>query len=90
MKIEILPEAKADLDGGFWFYERQEAGLGEYFLSSVTSDIRSLQLFARIHPKYGDRLECLPQDFPIQYFIVLVKTSFAYMPLSTIDATRVG
>ncbi len=21
MKIEILPEAQADLDGGYWFYE---------------------------------------------------------------------
>jgi len=42
MKIEILPEAKAALDDGYWFYERQSFGLGEYFLSSVASDIRSL------------------------------------------------
>jgi len=49
MNIEMLPEAQADLDDGYWFYENQVAGLGEYFLTSIVSDIRSLQLFAGIH-----------------------------------------
>lgn len=68
MKIEILPEARADLDDGFWFYERQAEGLGEYFLSSLTSDIRSLQLFAGIHSRFGDRFRMLASRFPYSIF----------------------
>jgi len=68
MNIEILPEAKADPDDGFWFYERQGTGLGEYFLSSLTSDIRSLQLFAGIHLRFGDRFRMLASRFPFSIF----------------------
>lgn len=31
MKIEILDLATNDLVEGRWFYEKQEAGLGDYF-----------------------------------------------------------
>jgi hypothetical protein len=46
VKIEILDEAEADLIEGFQFYERQETGLGWYFLDSLFSDIDSLLLYA--------------------------------------------
>lgn len=39
MTIEILVSAKNDLDEGYWFYERQQEGLGPYFRSSVGADI---------------------------------------------------
>ncbi len=68
MRIEILPEAKADLDDGYWFYDRQNLGLGEYFLSSVTSDIRSLQLFGGIHPRYLGKFRMLATRFPYSVF----------------------
>jgi hypothetical protein len=42
VRIEVLDEAEADLVTGFHFYERQEAGLGGYFLNSLFSDIDSL------------------------------------------------
>ena len=48
MKIEILDEAEADLIEGFHFYERQETGLGLYFLDSLFSDIDSLLLRLQI------------------------------------------
>ena len=35
MKIVILPSARDDLADGFDFYERQRAGLGDYFLESL-------------------------------------------------------
>ena len=44
MKIIILPSARDDLADGFDFYERPRAGLGDYFLDSLFSDIDSLQL----------------------------------------------
>ena len=46
MKIVILPSARDDLAVGFRFYERQQAGLGSYFLESLFSDIDSLRLYA--------------------------------------------
>jgi hypothetical protein len=49
MRIEILSEAEDDLVAGAKFYERRCAGLGEYFLNSLYSDIDSLLLYAGIH-----------------------------------------
>ena len=46
MKIKILKSAKNDLREGFYFYESQQAGLGTYFLETLSSDIESLKLFA--------------------------------------------
>ena len=31
MNLLILPSARDDLRGGFYFYEKQRAGLGDYF-----------------------------------------------------------
>jgi hypothetical protein len=31
--VVISSDAFADLEDGFWFYEAQEAGLGDYFRS---------------------------------------------------------
>jgi hypothetical protein len=50
VKIRILNEAEQDLVDGALFYEAQDAGLGNYFLDSLSADIDSLQLFAGIHP----------------------------------------
>lgn len=68
MKIEILPEAQADLDDAYWFYERQTSGLGEYFLSSIASDITSLRLFAGIHAMFRDKHRMLASRFPYSVF----------------------
>ena len=39
MKIKILLSANEDLINGFYFYERQSAGLGSYFLDTLFSGI---------------------------------------------------
>ncbi len=41
--IEYLDLAKSDLLAGYWFYEKQQTGLGEYFLSNIYSDIELLR-----------------------------------------------
>ena len=43
MKVQILDETQQDLVEGYRFYESQVAGLGDYFLDSLFSDIDSLQ-----------------------------------------------
>jgi hypothetical protein len=39
LKIRILSLAVQDLDSGRGFYDRQQPGLGDYFLDSLFSDI---------------------------------------------------
>lgn len=49
----------------FDFYERNEPGLGGYFLDSLYSDIDSLQLYAGIHRiHFGQYHRLLSKRFP--------------------------
>jgi hypothetical protein len=70
MKLRILASAKKDLEEGYRFYEAQNAGLGEYFITSVEADIESLLLYAGIHPivyKGFHRSLCRTFPFAIYY-----------------------
>ena len=49
--VRIGVSAERDLLVGFDFYETQAAGLGQYFLDSLFSDIDALALYAGVHPK---------------------------------------
>lgn len=49
MIIVITESASDDIAEGFLFYELQQEGLGEYFESSITADIRSLIIYAGVH-----------------------------------------
>jgi len=64
MKIFILPSAQDDLAAGFRFYERQQEGLGGYFLESLFSDIDSLRLYAGVHQKVFGYHRLLSKRFP--------------------------
>jgi hypothetical protein len=44
MTIRISEGALADLDDGYWFYELQESGLGDYFAITLSSDIEGLKV----------------------------------------------
>ena len=78
MKTAIQPAALADLRRGFYFYERQEEGLGTYFLDSLYSDIDSLRLFAGIHTvHFGKFYRLLSMRFPFAvYYVVRDDTAF--------------
>jgi hypothetical protein len=52
MRITVLDEAEQDLVDGYRFYEANGAGLGDYFLDSVFSDIDSLQVYAGVHARH--------------------------------------
>lgn len=69
MNIKIHDDATTDLVGGFWFYEKQQDGLGAYFLDSLFSDIDSLGLYAGIHPVvFGDYYRLLSKRFPFAIY----------------------
>jgi len=64
MNIQILDEAQTDLREGAQFYERQNVGLGTYFLDTIFSDIDSLILYAGVHIKLNDYHRLLSKTFP--------------------------
>lgn len=64
MKIRLLSSAVEDLHKGRLFYEKQGEGLGEYFFSSLFSDIDSLTLYGGIHPKVFGYHRMLSKRFP--------------------------
>ena len=76
MRIVIQSSALADLADGFDFYERNEPGVGSYFLDSLYSDIDSLQLYAGIHTiHFGKYHRLLSKRFPYGiYYLVQENT----------------
>ncbi len=68
-RVQITPSAEDDLLDGFSFYEAREAGVGDYFLQCLVSDIDSLGLFAGIHPKSHLGLYCTSSKrFPFSIY----------------------
>lgn len=77
MNIHVLRSAKRTIADGIRFYERLEAGLGAYFLSSIMADIRSLAVYAGVHQKYDDeffRMVC--KRFPFSIYSSIKRLTY--------------
>ncbi len=72
MKLRILTLALNDLDVGRRFYERQQPGLGDYFLDSLFSDVDSLLLFAGIHQQFHGYHRTLSKRFPYAIYYKVI------------------
>lgn len=68
MKIVILPPARKDLIDGFWFYEDQEIGLGNYFIDFIFADIESLLIYAGVHSIHFGKHRMVASRFPFSIF----------------------
>ena len=68
MKIKISRSADRDLLAGFHFYERQNPGVGHYFLDSLIVDIDSLILHAGVHRKIDGFYRLLSGRFPFAVY----------------------
>ena len=76
MRIRIFDNAKLDLFDGFAFYETQASGVGQYFLSSLYSDIDSLALYAGVHRKEAKDFHwMLSKRFPYAIYYTLGRNS---------------
>lgn len=64
MKLRILSLAVGDLEAGRDFYELQQAGLGQYFLDTLFSDIEALLLHAGVHIRRFGYFRALSKRFP--------------------------
>lgn len=69
MQVRIARSAETDLLEGFVFYEKQQPGIGDYFLDSLFADIDALTLHAGIHIKFNERLyRMLARRFPFAIY----------------------
>lgn len=67
--VRIGISAERDLLVGFDFDETQAAGIGQYFLDSLFSDIDALALYASVHPKpLAGRHRSLSKRFPFAIY----------------------
>ena len=64
MKIRITATALADLEAGRNFYERQAAGVGDYFQDCLFSDVDSLVHDGGIHRVVFGFHRLLARRFP--------------------------
>jgi len=68
MTILILDNAKLDLVDGYYFYERQQEHIGDFFLNCLYSDIDSLRLYSGIHKKRHEFYWMLSKRFPFAIY----------------------
>jgi hypothetical protein len=68
VRVEILAEARDDLLAGFRFYERQERGLGKYFLDALISDVDSLAASSGVHSSVFGYHRSLSRRFPFAIY----------------------
>ena len=67
--IEISSDAIWDLEEGFDFYEEQEIGAGDYFLSQLKADINGLKVSGGIHRLTYKKLHrYISKKFPYSIF----------------------
>jgi hypothetical protein len=70
--VKVLEEAFEDLEAGRDFYEERAQGVGAYFAASLVGDIRSLRLYAGIHPVHFGYMRMLASRFPFAIYYEIV------------------
>lgn len=68
MNIQITSDAERDIADGFWFYEGQIAGLGDYFRSAIIADIESLNFYGGVHELAFGYHRALARRFPFAIY----------------------
>jgi plasmid stabilization system protein ParE len=62
--VAVLAEAAADIEAARNFYERQDVGLGGYFIRSILQDLRRLEVLHGTHPVHHGLPRMLSGRFP--------------------------
>ena len=66
--VVVLEDAAEDLEAGKAFYDSREAGVGDYFVDSLLSDIDSLLIYAGIHSVHFGFFRLLSKRFPFAIY----------------------
>ncbi len=64
MIVDISSDAEEDLIDGYWSYEGQSPGLGNYFRDCLIADIESLAYYGGIHAIEYGLYRALSKRFP--------------------------
>ena len=86
MKVKIQISAQRDLDHGYYFYEEQVTGVGEYFFNTLISEARALKVTAGIHSKRGKLFRVKSKKFP--YWIYYEIGTDAIRVVAILDARQ--
>ena len=86
MIVNISSDAEFDLIEGFWFYERQSPGLGDYFRSCLIADIDSLAYYGGIHEIAHNYHRALSKRFPFCIYYRFSENTVTIM--AVLDARR--
>jgi plasmid stabilization system protein ParE len=86
MIVDISSDAEIDLIDGYWFYERQSPGLGDYFRSCLIADIDSLAYYGGIHEVVYGYYRALSKRFP--YCIYDSLANSRVLVFAVLDARR--
>ena len=72
-QVRLSLGAELDLLDGFWFYQLQGDGLGDYFLDCLSSEIDSLCIYAGVHvqPYRNSVYRSLAKRFPFAVYYCL-------------------
>ena len=86
MIVKISSDAEADISKGYWFYEEQRPGLGDYFRDCIVADIDSLALYGGIHEMSFGHHRKLASRFP---FVIYYKVDDDVVTVvAVLDARR--
>jgi hypothetical protein len=72
MKVQVLRSAMKDLATSRIFYDRQEAGVGDYFFDSLFAEIDSLILYGGIHSVHFGFHRLLAKRFPYAVYYRII------------------
>jgi hypothetical protein len=87
IQVRVSSDALDDLNDRFHFYELQETGLGDYFLSQLRADIDGLKITAGIHRQPHRHLHRLvSRKFPYAIFYEY-QDSYAVV-VAVVDCSR--
>jgi hypothetical protein len=79
VEIRLLETTKEDLREGWKFYEKNAAGLGDYFLDCIQADVRSLKVFGGGHEMSEGFHRMLAKRFPFAvYYLIQSETIDVY------------
>ena len=86
MIVQISSDAEADIAEGFWFYERQSLGLGDYFRHCLLADIDLLATIGGVHESAYGFQRMLSKRFPFVIYYEVQKGCVTVV--AVLDARR--
>lgn len=84
--VVVLAEAATDIESGWEFYERQDDGLGAYFVGCILQDLRRLEDLHGTHLVHYGLMRMLSERFP--FGIYYRETDDATEVLAILDLRR--